>query len=88
MPLKVNVLSKYIFKHADNVLLMSATITSLTLSKAIQVATANLPIPPLPPRANTFTNLFYVLMMSNILIDGAASQRAVTASKVPSSVLN
>ena len=67
---------------------MSATITSLILSKAIQVATANLPIPPLPPRANTFMNLFYVWMMSNILIDGAASQSAATASKVPSSVLN
>ena len=68
--------------------LMSATTTSLTVSKAIQVATANLPIPPLPPRANTFMNLFYVWMMSNILIDGAASQSAATASKVPSSVLN
>ena len=36
----------------------SATITSSTLSKSIQVETANLPIPPLPPRANTFTDIY------------------------------
>ena len=69
--------------------LMSATIISLTFSKCMLVETANLPMPPLPPKAKIFiVKGIYVGMISKILIEGASSHNEDTTSSVPSSVLN